>query len=476
MDGYGVLSLLPPVLAIGLAITTRQVIFSLSIGIVSGFLILADFNIPLALTNSVDGLVGIFKEDWAVKVILFTMMVSGIIHLSKVTGGTRGLVELLTEKRSVVNGPISTQLLGAAIACAVFIDSYLAMLTSGAVTAELAKKHRVSREQLAYVTKNTGISVWSSVMINGWGAAMMGIIAGQVQMNYIQGQPFSILANSMIYNLFAWSSILVVFLTLFAGLSFPAMRRANARAAAGIELREGAIPMAPDEDDADEITRTGKVSNLLLPLLTTIGFTPVGLYITGNGVMSEGSGSTAVLWAVLLGQLVAFLYYVPVQRILTIEGYYKHLLTGYQEMVPLVAVLTLAILIGSVAGQLEIGNFIAQSVGGYVAPSMIAAFIFVIAGIISLSTGTSWGTFAIMIPIGIQLAVASGVDPYLAIGAAISGSVLGDTVSPISDTGIMISTATKNDLMDHIKSQLPYCLTAAAIALAGFVVLGIVTA
>ena len=473
MAGDSILVLLPPLVTIVLAVITRQVVFSLSIGIFLGFLILADFSLPLALVNSVEGVVGIFKQDWAVKVILFTMMVSGIIHLAKVTGGTRGLVLLLTERRSVVRGPISTQLLGAAIACAVFIDSYLAMLTSGAVTADLARKYRVSREQLAYVTKNTGISVWSSVMINGWGAAMMGIIAGQVQLNFIQGQPFAILARSMVYNLFAWASIFVVFLTLFTKFSFLAMRRANERAAAGIELREGAVPMAPDEDDS-EVLHKPDVSNLLLPLLTTILFTPVALYITGDGVIANGSGSTSVLWAVLLGQFVAFIYYVPIRRILSLGQFFDHLLKGYQEMVPLVVVLTLAILIGSVAGQLEIGAYIAHHIGDHVAASMIAPFIFVIAGVISLSTGTSWGTFSIMIPIGIQLAVAAGVDPYLAIGAAISGSVLGDAVSPISDTGIMISTATKNDLMDHIKTQFPYVMTAGAIALAGFVILGIV--
>lgn len=474
MVGDSILTVLPPVATILLAVITRQVIFSLVIGIFSGFLILSGFNIPVALVDSIEGMVGIFKEDWAIKIILFTMMVSGIIHLAKVTGGTRGLVELLTEKRSIVNGPISTQLLGAAIACAIFIDSYLAMLTSGAVTADLAKKYRVSREQLAYVTKNTGISLWSSVMINGWGAAMMGVIAGQVRENHIQGQPFSILAHSMVFNLFAWASIVVVLLTVFTKFSFSGMRRANERAAAGIELRDGATPMAPDENE-NEVLHKGDVSNLLLPLLTTIGFTPVALYITGNGVMSDGSGSTSVLWAVLLGQLVAFVYYVPIRRILSIGEYFNHLLSGYQAMVPLAIVLTLAILIGTVAGKLEIGAYIAGQIGNFIPPSMIAAFIFVVAGAISLSTGTSWGTFSIMIPIGIQLAIASGVDPYLAIGAAISGSIFGDTVSPISDTGIVIATATKNSLIDHIKTQLPYCLTAAALAFLGFVVLGIIT-
>lgn len=468
----GILSLLAPAVTIVLAITTRQVILSLVVGIISGFLVLSNFHVGNALADSVQGLVGVFKSEWAVKILIFTMMVSGIIHLAKVTGGTQGLVALLTEKSKVVKSPVSTQLLGAAITALIFIDSYLAMLTSGAVTNDLAKKYRVSREQLAYVSQNTGISMWSSVMINGWGAAMMGVIAGQVQLGFISGEPFAILAQSIAYNLFAWASILVVILTLFTKFSFPEMRKANERAAQGIELREGAIPLSMEQGAELEQPTKGSAMNLLLPLLVTVCAVPVGLYITGNGVLADGSGSTSVLWAVMLGQAVGFVYYVFVTRQMKVNDYFGHLLTGYQSMVPLIVVLTLALLIGNVAGQLQIGAYLSEQIGDFVPVSLVAAFIFVCAGIISLSTGTSWGTFSIMIPIGVQLAVAAGADPYLAIGAAISGAIWGDTVSPISDTGIMMSTATKNDHMDHIKTQLPYCLTASAIALFGFVIMG----
>lgn len=467
-----ILSLLAPAVTIILAITTRQVIFSLLLGIVSGFLVLSDFHVGMALQESVNGLVGVFQSEWATKIIIFTMMVSGIIHLAKVTGGTRGLVELLTEKSKLVKGPISTQILGCLITCFIFIDSYLAMLTSGAVTNGLVKKYNISREQQAYVAKNAGISMWSSVMINGWGAAMMGVIAGQVEKGYVSGEPFAILAHSIGYNLFAWASIIVVVLTILGKVSFKAMREANERAAQGIEIREGALPLSKDEKD-DDYDCKPDASNLLVPLLVTVAFVPVGLYITGDGVLNNGSGSTSVLWAVLLGQVVGFFHYVVVKRMMNISQYFNHLLTGYQSMVPLMVVLSLALLIGNVASDLEIGAYMSHHIGDFVPPSFIAVFIFIAAGVISLSTGTSWGTFSIMIPIGIQLAVASGADPYLAIGAAISGSIWGDTVSPISDTGIMMSTATKNDHMDHIRTQLPYCLLASVIAIIGFIAIGL---
>lgn len=472
MQEFGAWGLLSPAIAICLAIFTRQVVLALVAGSLAGFLVLANFDVGLGLQNSVQGVVNIFKSDGAVRTLLFTVMISGVIHLARVTGGMQGLVDLISGQLRVVKGPISTQLLAAAISSLVFIDSYLAMLTSGAATSTLARQYRVSREQVAYVLKNVGISSWSSVIVNGWGAAMMGVIAVQIDRGVIEGNPFKILAHSVPYNFFAWASIGLVLVSIFTRFSFSRMRQANLRAAQGIELRDGATPLAVDTHERVEQSKVC-VSNLLVPLLVTIACAPIGLYITGNGSIVNGSGSTSVLWAVLIGQAVGFVHYVFIKRTLGVDEYFRHLMDGYKAMMPLVVVLTLAFLIGDVASQLKIGSFLSNQFSALLPASMIAAFVFVVSAIISLSTGTSWGTFSIMIPIGIQLAVSAGADPYLVIGAAISGSIFGDTTSPISDTGIVTATATGNDLMDHIRTQLPYCLTAGAIALVAFVLAGV---
>lgn len=470
MHEIGVWGLLSPAVTICLAIFTRQVILSLMLGCFAGFLVLSNFHIGQGLESSVQGAIDVFKSDGVVRTLIFTVMISGVIHLARITGGMQGLVNLISERLRIVRGPVSTQLLAGLLAMLIFIDSYLAMLTSGAATAELARKHRIAREQVAYVIKNAGISAWSSVMFNGWGAMMLGIVAVQVDNGSIAGNPFNILAHSIAYNLFAWASIGLVLLSIFTPFAFPAMRRAKQRAAEGIELRSGATPLAVVSEQ--QVSQKGGVSNLLVPLLALFLFVPVGLLITGKGVIGNGSASTAILWAVIFGQVVGCIHYVWVRRVMRIGEYINHLVEGYQAMVPLVVVLTLAFLIGDLSSQLKIGQFLSSHFSMLMPEGLVAAFVFVVAAVISLSTGTSWGTFSIMIPIGIQLAVSSGADPYLVIGAAISGAIFGDTSSPISDTGIVTATATGNDMMDHIKTQLPYCLTAAAIALTGFVVLG----
>lgn len=471
MHEVGVWGLLSPAVTICLAILTRQVILSLMLGCVAGFLVLSNFHIGQGLESSVQGAIDVFKSDGVVRTLIFTVMISGVIHLARITGGMQGLVNLISDRLRIVRGPISTQLLAGLLAMLIFIDSYLAMLTSGAATVELTRKHHVAREQVAYVIKNAGISAWSSVMFNGWGAMMLGIVAVQVENGSIVGNPFNILAHSIAYNLFAWASIALVLLSIFSPFAFPAMRRAKQRAAAGVELRPGATPLAVVGEQ--KVIAGAGVSNLLVPLLALFLFVPVGLFITGKGTIGDGSASTAILWAVIFGQVVGCIHYVWIKRVMRIGEYINHLIEGYQAMVPLVVVLTLAFLIGDLSSQLQIGQFLSAHFSVLMPVGLVPAFVFVVAALISLSTGTSWGTFSIMIPIGIQLAVSSGADPYLVVGAAISGAIFGDTSSPISDTGIVTATATGNDMMDHIKTQLPYCLTAAGMALIGFIVLGL---
>lgn len=472
MEDYGIWTVITPLVTIGLAIVTRQVILSLLAGALVGTTVIAGFNPLLGIKGTVDGIIGVFGSAGSTRTILFCFMVGGILRLIQVTGGTQGLVRWLTVKANVIHNRRAVQLLAMLITAIIFIESSISEMSAGTATNELAKRYKVSREQMAYVIQGTCVSVCSSVMINGWGAALMGVIGTQISLGYLTGDPFSILAGSIGYNFMAWLTIASILFYILSGHRWGPMKEAEERALGGKELRDGAFPITADEEvDVVDHPAAGSVWNFILPLAFTILMVPVGLYITGEGNIANGSGSTSVFWGVMLGTFVSFVWFVS-WGMLTIDEFFKELFKGYATMIPLGAVMTLAFLMGNISGDLNTGAYISGAITGALPSGFSAAFVFIIACIMSLATGTSWGTFAIMIPIGVQIGVAVGMDPHLMIGAALSGAIFGDMTSPISDTGIVASMATKNDHIDHIRTQLPYALVTGFVVTVMFSIAG----
>ena len=472
MHDYGIWTIITPLVTITLAILTRQVMLSLFAGVFFGSTVLANFNPFTGMAATLDGIVSTFGSAGNTRTILFCFMVGGIIRLIQVTGGTRGLVRWLTEKANLINNAKAVQLLAVCITAIIFIESSISVMTSGTASKELAKRYGVSREKMAYVIQSSCVSVCSVAMFNGWGATMMSVIGIQISKGFISGEPFAILAGSLVYNIMAWLSLASVIFYIISGYAWGPMKTTEQRAAQGIELRAGAIPITT-ENDIETVTQSGTDSiwNFLVPLIPTIVMVPVGLYITGNGDIAHGSGSTSVFWGVMTGTAVSMLWFVG-KGILSIDEFFKQLFAGYASMVPLGAIMTLAFLMGNISGDLNTGAYITNLIDGILPSGFSAAFVFVIACIMSLATGTSFGTFSIMIPIGIQIGAATGIDPQLMIGAAVSGAIFGDITSPISDTGIVASMATGNDHIDHIRSQLPYALLTGSITTVLFSILG----
>lgn len=473
MVDYGIWTIITPLVTIGLAIYTRQVILSLLAGIFVGFTVMNGFNPFTGVTTTLDGIIGIFASAGNTRTILFCFMVGGLIRLIQVTGGTKALVRYLTEKANIINNKKSVQLLAMFITSIIFIESSISIMAAGTSTRELAKRYGVSREKMAYVIQGSCVSICSSVMINGWGAAMMGVIGIQVSKGFIDGEPFGILAGSMMYNFMAWLTLASVLFYIFSGYKWGPMGESEERAEGGQELREGAFPITSEEEVEVVETANGKESilNFIVPLVPTILMVPLALFITGEGNLANGSGSTSVFWGVMFGTACSLLYFVGT-KILTIEAFFKHLFNGYATMIPLGAIMTLAFLMGNVSGDLNTGAYIVSSIDGVIPSGFSAAFVFLIAVVMAISTGTSWGTFSIMIPIGIQIGAAVGIDPQLMIGAAISGAIFGDMTSPISDTGIVSSMATGNDHIDHIRTQFPYAIATGGVAAVLFSIVG----
>jgi len=240
-------------------------------------------------------------------------------------------------------------------------------------------------------------------------------------------------------------------------------------------LRDGAEPMVSNEVSmlGAKPGATPRAINMILPIVTMVSMVPVVLWITGDGRILQGSGSHAVLWGVIVGLLVGAVMY-RAQGILSIKELTDNVIKGIQGLIPLVIVLALAFAIGATQRALGTGVFLAQAAQAALHPGLIPAIIFVLACIMAFSTGTSWGTFAIMIPIVIPMVELLDLHPGLALAAALGGGIFGDHCSPISDSTIVASMASATDHIDHVRTQLPYALQAAGIALVLFVIAGFI--
>ncbi|MCP4246436.1 MAG: sodium:solute symporter [bacterium] len=482
-EHHGIWSLLPPVLAIVLAIGTRQVFLSLMAGIWVGYLVLAGWN-PLAGTvDSLDALVAVFKDSGNTSVVLFSGLVGSLIALIQRSGGVDGFVEWVRDLR-LVRGRRSAGLLAMAVGLIVFIESSITCLVTGAVARPLFDKLRMSREKLAYVCDTSSAPVCILFPLNGWGA----FILTQLAASQFVDEPLPLLLRSIPLNFYALVSLALLAFVLVSGKDFGPMRTAERRADREGKLhRDGAQPMISDEVLAlpPEPGVRRRPLNMVLPVVVLVATVPVGLAYTGlrgleadqprtlMNVLGACSGSTSVFWAVTAAVVFAGLLY-RVQGIMKVKEFVDVSMKGAAALVPLALLMVMAFAIGHLCRhELNTGGYVASIVGENLAGWLVAPIVFVVAGAIAFSTGTSWGTFAIMLPIALPIADASGAPLALAVAAVLGGGVFGDHCSPISDTTIVSSMASACDHIDHVRTQLPYALTAGAAAAVLYLLAGL---
>ncbi|MGP1947094.1 MAG: Na+/H+ antiporter NhaC family protein [Arsenophonus sp. NC-PG7-MAG3] len=469
MNNYGIWTVITPLITIILAIMTRQVILSLLMGILVGYTVINDYNILSGIKATLIGIIATFASAENTQTIIFILLIGGIMRLISVTGGVRSLVYFFTNKSSLIKNKKAIQLLAMFISIIIFIESSINQLIAGASTKNIACYYGVSPEKMAYIIQTSAVSVCSSVMMNGWGAAMMGVIGVQVSNGFILGEPFKILATAMPYNIMAWLSLVSVLFYIFTDYSWGPMKIAEQKTISN--QHESYKLYAISDEEVIDHPATHTVLNFFIPILATVLMVPIALSTTGDGEFTKGSGSTSVYWAVMFGTLVSFIWFLA-RRILTIENFFKEIYIGYASMIKISSVMILAFLMGNVSSDLNTGAYIAQISSSALPAEFSIAFIFLISAIMSLATGTSWGTFAIMIPIGVQLGLSVNISTELMIGAAITGSIFGDMTSPISSDAIVASMATDCDHIEHIRTQMPYAIVTGIIVLIIYLYLG----
>ncbi len=483
-------SLLPPIVALALAIITRRVLLSLGVGIVLGAFLLNDYSVGNALGYVFDSAKGVVIEDgglneWNMSIVFFLLLLGMMTALLTLSGGTRAFAEWAQVR---VRSKRGSKLLAAVLGVFIFVDDYFNSLAVGAISRPVTDRFYVSRAKLAYILDSTAAPMCVLMPASSWGAYIMTIVSGILVahgMNEYSALGAYIALIPM--NFYAVFALLMVFVVAWFKLDVGPMRKHEIEASQGIGFEsdqevEGSHDLN-EELDIEE-SEHGRVLNLVLPIVMLIVSTVGFMMMTGAQALSADGHPFSMLGAFentdvgrslvyggLVGLVVALL--TVIRQKMSPRDIAKTLWIGAKAMFGAILILFFAWTIGTVIGDMKTGAFLSTLVEGNISPALLPVILFLLAGLMAFSTGTSWGTFGIMLPIAGDLAGATDLALMLPmLGAVLAGSVFGDHCSPISDTTILSSTGARCNHIDHVATQLPYAVSVAIVSCIGFVTLG----
>lgn len=489
----GILSLLPPLFAIALAFIARQVLISLFCGIWLGAIFIYNYNPILGFLKTIDTyLINSLADSDHAAILIFSLTLGGMVGVISKAGGTQGIVEKLTKYAKSSKGG---QLAAWAMGILIFFDDYANTLIVGNTMRPFTDRLKISREKLSYIVDSTAAPVASLAFISTWIGFQVGLIDQAFESINLTHNAYNIFLQSIPYATYSILALIFVFLIAITLRDFGPMYTAESRAAAtGKVLRDHAQPITDSSTldmIADEKTPL-RWFNALIPIMIVILVTLVGLYWSGSESLGEAAKKatlgtifgaadsfSVLMWAAFSGLLSTFILTLS-QRILSLNSTIEAAINGYKSMMLAAMILILAWAIGDICKHLHTADYVIALSKGILSPHLVPFVTFMVAAFISFSTGTSWATMAILTPIVVPIAhhlpVEAGLSPYLSheiligtVGAVLSGSVLGDHCSPISDTTILSSMASAADHVDHVRTQLPYAILVGLVAcLAGY--------
>lgn len=437
-------------MAITLALLTRKVLLSLAAGTLAGVLVLTGFDLPGAAAQTLKLFATLLSTPWILKTLVFAILVGSVMELIRYSGGIDGFVHSLQQRYSLLRTRRSALLLVYMTGILMFIESSITSLIAGAIGRPLALRFGFSREKLAYVCDSTAAPVCSLILINGWGALLLGLIATQISAGHLQGDAVGVLLASVGFNFYAMAALLLTFLVIWFDWDVGPMRRCKAE--------QGALAVTQ---------RHGEASLMYVPLLLMIVGVFFFLWLSGGGDLLKGSGSSAVFYTMLM-TLAGIAIQYRVKQVMAWRTYFDAVVRGALALLPIAAILLFAFAIGNVIDQLGTGTYLASLLSDGFRYAWLPAAVFVLASVMAFATGTSWGTFSVMLPIAVTMGAVGDMYMPVLIGAVISGGVFGDHCSPISDTTIISSLAAGCDHIDHVRTQLPYALIAGIVTFVAF--------
>ena len=484
---YGFWSLVPPLLTILLALLTKNVFISLFIGILTGSFVLNAFSPLVSVSAGLNAIVDCMSGSNVI-IIASCLIVGAVIHLMERSGGIEGFVNVVVKSKGVIRTKRGANLFTWLLGLAVFTSGSLSCMVTGAVSRPVNDALKVPHEKSAFLVHTTSTPWCVLFPFSGWLASMAGyLVSGGVP----EGESVAMLFKSLPFNFYCILAILMALFVSVAQKDFGPMAAAEKRAA-----QQGLLD-APGHGSAENVQAASsnvkpRACNLLVPvgvLIVTI-FTaliatgwaaaetavqiPVLREIARAGVaITKGSGMQALLWAVVLS-LLTILIMTVCQKVFTLDQAISEMFKGMGHMLPIAFILLFGFTMGTVVKGLDTGSYLSYLFQKLLSPALLPALTFLIAMLISFATGTSMGTMAIMAVISLPMATQMGVSIPLVAGAMYGGSIFGDHCSPISDTTIMTCSTTGCDIIDHVKTQAPYCVGIAVVSFVMYVIFGFV--
>ena len=470
-------ALLPPVIAIALALITKEVYSSLFVGIAIGALLYANGNLELALNtmlfNEDGGMITKLADSWNVGIIVFIVILGIMVALMNKVGGSAAFGQWASQN---IKTRVGAQLATIALGILIFVDDYFNCLTVGSVMRPVTDRHQVSRAKLAYLIDATAAPICIIAPVSSWAAAVTSSVPKGSDIN-----GFSMFLQTIPYNFYALCTLVMMFLITVLKFDFGSMKIHEDNARKGDLFTTSARPYGDDEENTDK--PNGAVIDLVLPVVVLIicciiGMVYSGGFFSGESFVDAFAGANASK-GLVLGSMATFFFtfcFYMVRDVMTFKDFTECIPSGFRAMVAPIMILTMAWTLSGMTGLLGAKFYVHDLVAGSagILKMFLPAIIFVVAMFLAFSTGTSWGTFAILIPVVCNV-FGSG-DTYemlvISIAACLSGAVCGDHCSPISDTTIMASAGAHSDHVNHVSTQLPYALTAAAVSIVGYLIAG----
>ena len=470
-SSYGIICLLPPLVAIVLAIITRHTLFSLVMAVWVGSTIINGWNPVVGFVKIIsDYIVPSIASGWNASLLVLVTLAGGLIGMLKVTGAAESFARLTTRV-------INTARRGQIVTClSAFIFSYTEpCLILGTIMRPVTDSVRVSRAKLAYILDSMGCNLAAFSPISSYGPFIAGLVAAQLTANHVEANEWVIWARMLPFNIYGLFAMLTVIIVAVFSLDIGPMYKEEKRAReTGKLMADDATPIASDMKEELPKDYVPSVWNFALPMICLFAALFATIFWSGKiwengfgGSFLNGNITLAICMGFICGSIGAGIMGIA-GRLFNPVAAFNHFTTGMSNLFYVPFILVCAWSVGSITGQMQVGNFMAGVVGDYLTPGLVPAIVFAFGAVISFATGSSWGVWSIMMPIAFPMAVQFDISLPYVVGAVIGGGLFGDQCSPISDTTIMSSTGASCDHVVHVVTQLPYGLTVGISAFIGF--------